>query len=345
MLESLIPEWGQVRPDPARGQGIIMHYPMKTAELDKQLDDRVAGPSARVSRLVDHIGNTPLLELSRIAQDVAPVRILGKAEWFNPGGSVKDRAALGMIQDGIETGKLTKDKILLDATSGNTGIAYAMIAAALGYRVRLCVPKNMSLIRRQILESYGAELILTAPHLGSDGAIEEAIRLYKESPDIYFYPDQYSNDANWRAHYHSTGPELIRQTDGAITHFITGLGTSGTFTGTGRRLKEFNKDIRLVSFQPDSPMHGLEGLKHLPTNLVPAIYDADLADENYWIRTEEAQAMCRRVAREEGLLIGISAGAAVATALQVARKLSSGVVVAVLCDSGHKYIDMDFWRE
>ncbi len=300
---------------------------------------------AHVSGLTDHIGNTPLLEMRRLSADVAPVRILGKAEWFNPGGSVKDRAALNMIREGIKRGELTKDKILLDATSGNTGIAYAMIGAALGYRVRLCVPKNMSLIRRQLLESYGAELVLTAPHLGSDGAIEEAIRMYKESPDTYFYPDQYSNDANWRAHYHGTGVELIRQTDGEITHFITGLGTSGTFTGTGRRLKEFNQDIRLISFQPDSPMHGLEGLKHLPTNLVPAIYDADLADENYWVRTEDAQAMCRRVAREEGLLIGISAGAAVHCAMEVAKKLSSGVVVAVLCDGGQKYIDMDFWRE
>lgn len=317
---------------------------MKLAEIESQSDEQRKDRCARLSRLVEHIGDTPLLEMPRLSEEVAPVRILGKAEWFNPGGSVKDRAALGMIEDGIQTGKLTKDKILLDATSGNTGIAYAMICAAMGYRVRLCVPKNMSLIRRQILESYGAELILTAPHLGSDGAIEEAIRLYKESPDVYFYPDQYSNDANWKAHYHGTGRELIRQTNGEITHFITGLGTSGTFTGTGRRLKEFNKDIRLISFQPDSPMHGLEGLKHLPTNLVPSIYDADLADENYWVRTEEAQAMCRRVAREEGLLIGISAGAAVATALRAARKLSRGVVVAVLCDSGHKYIDMDYWR-
>ena len=318
---------------------------MKTQELESFADSRPGEHTDRVTDITEHIGNTPLLELRRLSAEVAPVRILGKAEWFNPGGSVKDRAALNMIQDGIKTGKLTKDKILLDATSGNTGIAYAMIGAALGYRVRLCVPKNMSLIRRQLLESYGAELILTAPHLGSDGAIEEAIRMYEASPDTYFYPDQYSNDANWQAHYHGTGPELIRQTDGALTHFVTGLGTSGTFTGTGRRLKEFNRNIRLVSFQPDSPMHGLEGLKHLPTNLVPAIYDADLADENFWVRTEEAQAMCRRVAREEGLLIGISAGAAVHCAYEIARKASEGVIVAVLCDGGQKYIDMDYWRE
>lgn len=297
------------------------------------------------SSIMDHVGNTPLIELKRISEEVAPVRIMGKAEWFNPGGSVKDRAALNMILTGIERGDLTKDKILLDATSGNTGIAYAMIGAALGYHIRLCVPKNMSLIRRQILESYGAELILTAPHKGSDGAIEEAIRLYKESPDQYFYPDQYSNDANWQAHYHGTGPELIRQTNGEITHFISGLGTSGTFTGTGRRLREFNPSIRLISFQPDSPMHGLEGLKHLPTNLVPAIYDPDLADENHWIQTEDAQHMSRRMAREEGLLIGISAGAAMACALEVARKLTHGVIVVILCDSGHKYIDMDYWKE
>ncbi len=313
--------------------------------LSKKTVSSSTDQSKRLSSLIDHVGNTPLIQLNRISAQFSPVKILGKAEWFNPGGSVKDRAALNMIQTGIKDGKLTKDKIILDATSGNTGIAYAMFGATLGYRVRLCVPKNMSLIRRQILESYGAELLFTPPHLGSDGAIEEALRLYKESPDLYFYPDQYSNEANWKAHYYGTAPEIIRQTDGRITHFISGLGTSGTFTGSGRRFREFNPDIQLISFQPDSPMHGLEGLKHLPTNLVPAIYDETLADENHWIQTEAAQHMCRQMAREEGLLIGISAGAAMACALEVASKLTEGMIVVILCDSGHKYIDMDYWKE
>ncbi len=297
------------------------------------------------SSILDLIGNTPLIELKRMSASVAPVRIFGKAEWHNPGGSVKDRAALSMIQDGIRSGKLTKDKILLDATSGNTGIAYAMIGAALGYKVRLAVPRNISRIRQQILESYGADLVLTSPHLGSDGAIEEAVRLFEESPDKYFYPDQYSNPANWQAHYNGTALELIEQTGGEISHFITGLGTSGTFVGTGRRLKEFNEKIQVVSFQPDSPMHGLEGLKHMPTSLVPAIYDPELADQNAWIRTEDAYEMVRRLAREEGLLVGLSAGAGMACALQIASHLSSGVIVVIFCDSGHKYLDMDFWKQ
>ncbi len=312
-------------------------YPMKSA---------IALPEDRAARrihVLESIGNTPLLDLKRISAEVAPVRILAKAEWYNPGGSVKDRPALNMVLDGERSGKLTRDKILLDATSGNTGIAYAMIGAALGYRVRLCVPKNMSAMRRRILTSYGAELVLTDPTQGSDGAIREAIRLYEATPDIYFYSDQYSNPANWQAHYHGTGPELLRQTDGEITHFVTGLGTTGTFSGTGLRLKEALPTIKLVSFQPDSPMHGLEGLKHLPTSIVPAIYKSELADENLWIRTEDAFAMVKRLAREEGLLVGLSAGAGVVAALQVARKISSGTVVTVLCDSAHKYLDFQFW--
>ena len=300
---------------------------------------------SRRIRLLEAIGNTPLFELVRLSEEVAPVRIYAKAEWYNPGGSVKDRAALNMILDGENSGRLTKEKVLLDATSGNTGIAYAMICAALGYRVRLCVPKNIGAIRQRILEAYGAELILTDPTLGSDGAIEEAIRVYEADSDTYFYPDQYSNPANWQAHYNGTGPELLRQTDGEITHFVAGLGTTGTFCGTGRRLKEENENIKLISFQPDSPMHGLEGLKHMPTSIVPAIYDEDLADENAWIRTEEAQAMVRRLAREEGLLVGLSSGAAAACALQTAQKLSSGTVVVVFPDSGLKYLDFRFWDE
>lgn len=307
------------------------------------LSTRGAVPTDMRHRLVECVGNTPLIELRRIAAEVAPVRLFGKAEWYNPGGSVKDRPALNMILDGEASGRLTIDKVLLDATSGNTGVAYAMLGAALGYRIKLCVPKNIGPIRQKILESYGAELVLTDPTKGSDGAIEMAREVYASDPDRYFYPDQYNNDANWRAHYATTGPEILAQTQGAVTHFVAGLGTSGTFMGTGKRLREEKPDVRLISFQPDGPMHGLEGLKHMPTSIVPGIYDETRADENRWVRTEDAQKMCVRLAREEGLLVGMSAGAAVAGALQVARELDEGTVVTILCDSGHKYLDFEFW--
>jgi len=300
---------------------------------------------ARRIQVIEAVGNTPLLELNRVGADIAPVKLCAKAEWFNPGGSVKDRPALNMILDGERSGKLTHEKILMDATSGNTGIAYAMIGAALGYRVKLCVPKNIGDLRQRILEAYGAELVFSDPTLGSDGAIEAAIRLYESDKETYFYPDQYSNPANWQAHYHTTAPEILRQTNGEITHYVAGLGTTGTLCGTGRRLKEENESIKIVSFQPDSPMHGLEGMKHLPTSLVPAIYSEDVADDNVWIRTEDAYAMVLRLAREEGLLVGLSAGAAVVASLQIARKLSSGTVVTVLPDSGHKYLDFKFWDQ
>ena len=300
---------------------------------------------AKAIRIIDAIGNTPLIELSKISAEVAPVRILGKAEWFNPGGSVKDRPALNMILEGERSGALTHDKIIMDSTSGNTGIAYAMIGAALGYRVKLCVPKNIGEMRQRILAAYGAELVMTDATLGSDGAQEKAMELYAEDPDAYFYPNQYGNDANWQAHYHGTGVEILEQTQGEITHFIAGLGTTGTFCGTGRRLKEERESIKLISFQPDSPMHGLEGMKHMPTAIVPTIYDDHLADENRWVRTEDAQRMIRRLAREEGLLVGPSAGAAVACALDIAKDLSSGTIVAMLPDGGHKYLDFNFWDE
>ncbi len=293
--------------------------------------------------MVDCVGNTPLLELRRIAAEVAPVRLFAKAEWYNPGGSVKDRPALNMMLDGEATGRLTKDKVLLDATSGNTGVAYAMLGAAMGYRIKLCVPKNIGPIRQRILESYGADLVLTDPTKGSDGAIEKARELYAKDPDTYFYPDQYNNDANWRAHYETTGREILAQTDGAVTHFVAGLGTSGTFMGTSKRLREEKPDVRLISFQPDGPMHGLEGLKHMPTSIVPGIYDETRADENRWVRTEAAQKLCLRLAREEGLLVGMSSGAALACALDVAKSIASGVVVVILPDSGHKYLDFEFW--
>jgi cysteine synthase B len=300
-------------------------------------------PSATLLSLV---GNTPLLRLRAIARDLSPgVELYAKAEWFNPGGSVKDRPALNMIVDGERTGRLARGKIILDATSGNTGIAYAMIGAAKGYGVRLCIAANVSSERKNILRAYGAELIYTDPSESSDGAIRRARELYAESPDLYFYPDQYSNDANWRAHYETTAPEILRQTDGRITHFIAGLGTSGTFVGTSRRLKETKPSIETVSFQPDSGFHGLEGLKHMATALVPRIYDPAVADRDLAVDTEEAYAMARRLAREEGLLVGVSSGAAAVCALRVAEKLEEGVLVTVFPDSGDKYLSLSFWGE
>jgi len=297
------------------------------------------------TRPVDLVGNTPLLELSSISREVPGVRILGKAEWHNPGGSVKDRPALWMIRDGERSGRLTPDKTILDATSGNTGIAYAWIGASLGYKVKLCMPKNASEERKKILRAYGVEVVLTDPGEGSDGAIREARRLYAEDPETYFYPDQYKNPANPRAHYESTAPEIWEQTDGEITHFVAGLGTSGTFVGTSTRLKEYNTGIRVVSFEPDSPFHGLEGMKHMASAIVPEIYDPTIADQNLGTPTEDAYEMVKRLAREEGILVGISAGAAVATSLRVARELESGVIVTVLCDGADKYLSESFWEE
>ena len=297
------------------------------------------------SRPTDLVGNTPLLELPSISREVPGVRILGKAEWYNPGGSVKDRPALWMIRDGEKSGELGPGKIILDATSGNTGIAYAWLGASLGYKVKLCMPRNASEERKKILRAYGVEVVLTDPGEGSDGAIREARRLYAEDPGRYFYPDQYKNPANPRAHYESTAPEIWEQTDGEITHFVAGLGTSGTFVGTATRLKEYNPEIKVVSFEPDSPFHGLEGMKHMASAIVPDIYDPTIADENLGTPTEDAYEMVKRLAREEGILVGISAGAAVATSLRVARELESGVVVTVLCDSADKYLSESFWED
>ena len=318
---------------------------MRETPYKSMLSVRKAEEVDHRSTMIQCVGNTPLLELATISKEVAPVRIFGKAEWHNPGGSVKDRPVLNMILDAETRGKLTREKTLLDATSGNTGIAYAMLGAAMGYKVKLCVPRNVGPIRQRILEAYGADLELTDPTRGSDGAIEAAIRLYEEDPERYCYPDQYNNPANWQAHYQTTGPEIFAQRDGEITHFVSGLGTTGTFRGTGTYLKETVPGIKLISFQPDSPMHGLEGLKHIPTSIVPGIYQQDLADEERVVRTEDAQDMCLRLAKEEGLLVGPSAGAAVACALEVARSLSEGVVVTVLPDSGLKYLDFRFWDQ
>jgi len=297
------------------------------------------------TKVTELVGNTPLLELPSISAEASGVRILGKAEWHNPGGSVKDRPALWMIRDGERRGALTPEKTILDATSGNTGIAYAWIGAALGYRVRLCMPKNASEERKKILRAYGVDLVLTDPGEGSDGAIREARRLFAEEPGTYFYPDQYSNPANPRSHYESTAQEIWEQTGGEITHFVAGLGTSGTFVGASSRLKEYNPEIRVVSFEPESPFHGLEGMKHMQSAIVPPIYDPTIADENRHASTEVAYEMVKRVAREEGVLIGISSGAAVATALEIAKEIESGVVVTILCDGADRYLSESFWEE
>ena len=297
------------------------------------------------TKVTELVGNTPLLELPSISAEASGARILGKAEWHNPGGSVKDRPALWMIRDGERRGALTPEKTILDATSGNTGIAYAWIGAALGYRVRLCMPKNASEERKKILRAYGVDLVLTDPGEGSDGAIREARRLFAEEPGTYFYPDQYSNPANPRSHYESTAQEIWEQTGGEITHFVAGLGTSGTFVGASSRLKEYNPEIRVVSFEPESPFHGLEGMKHMQSAIVPPIYDPTIADENRHASTEVAYEMVKRVAREEGVLIGISSGAAVATALEIAKEIESGVVVTILCDGADRYLSESFWEE
>lgn len=298
-----------------------------------------------IASVVDLIGDTPLLRLARIGREVPHVELYAKAEWQNPGGSVKDRAAVRMILEGERSGALTPARTILDATSGNTGIAYAMIGAARGYRVRLCVPANVTPERTRTLIAYGADLVLTDPLEGSDGAIREARRLSATDPERYFYPDQYNNEFNWRAHYDTTGPEILAQTGGRVTHFIAGLGTSGTFVGCGRRLREHDPRVRLMSVQPDSPLHGLEGLKHMDTAIVPGIYDPALADEDLRVTTEDAYAAVKRLALEEGWFAGVSSGAALAAALDVARRIRSGVIVTIFPDGGEKYLSQRFWED
>jgi S-sulfo-L-cysteine synthase (O-acetyl-L-serine-dependent) len=297
---------------------------------------------------VDRIGNTPLLPLARIGSELPGVEILGKAEWLNPGGSIKDRAASNIVEQARASGKLTSGKILLDSTSGNTGIAYAMIGAAQGFPVTLCMPENVSVERKRILHAYGANIIYTDPADGSDGAIRKARELAAKHPELYYYADQYSNDANWQAHYHGTANEIWQQTQGRITHFVAMLGTSGTFVGTTRRLRELNPRARCISLQPDSAFHGIEGTKHMASAIVPKIYDASLADADLGISTEHAYAMAKRLAREEGLLVGISAAAAVVGCLQLARQLKKNeraVFVTIFPDSGDKYLSERFWQE
>ena len=293
------------------------------------------------------VGNTPLLRLEKIERDagLAPgVALYGKAEWFNPSGSVKDRAALNIIRTAEWSGKLRPGMTLLDSTSGNMGIAYAMLGTVRGYHVKLALPGNASPERIDILRTYGAELVLTDPLEGSDGAIQEAQRLAQENPD-YFYANQYNNPANWLAHYHTTANEIWRQSEGKITHFVAGLGTSGTFMGTTRRLKELDPRIVTIAMQPDSPFNGLEGLKHMPSAIRPGIYDPQLPDIIHAVRTEDAHEMARRLARLEGLFLGISAAAAVVACIDLARELNEGVVVTVLPDNGFKYLRERFWKE
>jgi cysteine synthase B len=301
------------------------------------------------SLLENRIGNTPLIRMDSAVRGLHGITLLGKAEWHNPGGSVKDRAAIFMVRAAIADGRLGPGKTLLDATSGNTGIALAMLGAALGFPVLLAMPSNVSPERKRILKAYGAQVEWTRPDESSDGAIRRARELAVQDPDKYCYVDQYSNPANWRAHYETTAPEIWRQTEGRVTHFVAGLGTSGTFVGTTRKLKELNRDIQAISMQPDSPFHGLEGLKHMATSIVPAIYDPSLADRTLEVKTEAAYAMAKQLAREEGLLVGVSSAAAVVASAQIAHEEveagRSAVIVTVLPDSAEKYLSERFWEE
>ena len=301
------------------------------------------------STLLERIGNTPLVRLDELTRTLPGIQILGKAEWANPGGSVKDRAASSIVADAMRRGLIGPQQALLDATSGNTGIAYAMLGAALDFPVTLCVPSNVSPERKKYLAAYGANVVWTSPAEGSDGAIRKARELIAANPDGYFYADQYGNDQNWLAHYRTTANEIWEQTEGQVTHFVAGLGTSGTFMGTTRRLRELNPAIQCISMQPDAAFNGLEGLKHMATAIVPRIYDPALADENIDLETERAYAMCLRLARKSGMLVGVSAGGAAAAALQIAeREHAAGreaIIVTILCDSAEKYMSERFWSE
>lgn len=294
------------------------------------------------------VGDTPLLDVSFAFPELGKkVRVLGKAEWHNPGGSIKDRAGFFIFRDAIESGRLTKNKVLLDSSSGNTGIAYAWLGARLGYKISLAVPGSISKHRRAILEAYGVELLFTDPLEGSDGSIREVRLMLKAEPDRYVYADQYSNPMTWRAHYETTAPEIFAQTSGRVTHFVAGLGTSGTFVGAGRRLRELKPDVRLISMEPDGPMHGLEGLKHMETSIIPAIYDETVADSKIEISTEQAQEAARALARRAGILLGPSGGANLAAALRLGRDLSEqgreATIVTVFCDAGERYLGERFW--
>lgn len=327
------------------------HLRTKKPELEMKNPEKSARPNALPLRpdegapgVLGLIGNTPLFELTRLTPENKKVKIFAKLERYNPAGSVKDRPAYRMIAHGEQTGKLQADKIILDASSGNTGIAYAMIGATRGYRVKLCVPKNVCIERKQMLAAFGAEVLYTDPRKSSDGAILEAQRLMKENPDAYFYPDQYNNDENWKAHFETTGPEIIRQTEGRITHFIAGLGTTGTLMGVGRRLRQDIKNAKIIALEPDSPFHGLEGLKHMETAIVPGIYDPKFPDELVRVSTEDAHDMMRRLARTEGLLVGISSGAVFKAAMDYSRNIKEGHIVIIFPDGGDRYLSEPLWK-
>ncbi len=317
--------------------------PRRASFLRRPLGKAKSLFSSPIKNVFALVGNTPMLDLSRYSPK-STVKIFAKAEWANPGHSVKDRAASRIIRKAMQRGELTRERIVLDSTSGNTGLAYALFGAALGIRVRLAVPENVGPFQKNLLRAYGADVVWTSAQEGSDGAIRVARTIFAENPQRFYYADQYSNAENWQAHYHSTAPEIWRQTRGRLTHFVAGLGTTGTFVGTSRRLLEYNSSIRVFSFQPDSPFHGLEGLKHLPTALVPTIYDAALADDNLEIATEPAQHWVRELARHEGYLIGLSSGAALEACRQVAAQLETGVIVTIFPDGGHRYLEDSFWE-
>jgi len=304
-------------------------------------------PALLGTDLLAQIGKTPLIRLAKLVQHLPGIELYGKAEYFNPGGSVKDRPALNMIRKGERDGLLHAGKIIIDATSGNTGIAYAMIGAALGYPVKLCLPSNASMERKRILQAYGAEIVFTDPAQGSDGAIRKVREIVSADLGRYFYPDQYNNPANWQAHFETTAPEIMEQTSGLITHFLAALGTSGTFVGVTRRFRQDLPQVECLSAQPATGFHGLEGLKHMRTSIVPGIYDAALASENLWLETEDAYRMVKRLAREEGVLVGISAAANVHAAVELGRRLHAqgkeAVIVTILCDSADKYLSEHFW--
>ena len=303
--------------------------------------------SKRISKssISDRIGNTPLLRINRITNvsEDRDVEIYAKAEWLNPGGSVKDRPALRIIEDGEKSGRLNKDKIIVDSTSGNTGIAYALIGASKGYKVILVMPKNVSEERKKIVRAFGAKIVFTDPLLGSDGAMIEAKRLVSEEPSKYFYADQYNNPSNWKAHYETTGVEIWEQTGGEITHFIACMGTSGTLMGTGRRLKEFNHDIQVISVEPSTPIHGLEGMKHMSTSIVPGIYDDHFPDRKMMVETEDAYVAVKRLASEEGFFVGYSSGAALVASMKVASEIDRGLIVTIFPDRGDRYLSTSFW--
>ncbi len=344
-LGQIVDEKGKLRRTGKTNDSAPVHEAiLDEPDLQTEIRDRYS--------ILGQIGKTPLLCIRNLVSSNSAVEVYAKAEWFNPGGSVKDRAALNMILEAERLGKLTKEKTIIDATSGNTGIAYAMIGAALGYKVALALPANASRERKNALHAYGADVILTDPLTGTDGAQQKVKGLVAADPEKYFYPDQYNNPENWKAHYRTTAPEIWEQTNHRVTHFVAGLGTTGTFVGTSRRLKEFDPLVACISFQPDSPLHGLEGLKHLKTAIVPGIYDSGVADEQLTVSTEEAYEMVDRLAREEGMFVGISSGAAMAASLKVAAKLEAGVIVTIFPDSGARYgtehiasEDREKWKE